>query len=400
MSRLSIRDVDVRGRRVFVRVDFNCPLGPDGQVSDDTRIEGALPTLRALIDAGARLVLASHLGRPDGKPNPRFTLKPVATRLAERLGLPVEFASDCIGDEVEEMTMTLVNGGVLLLENLRFHPGEEANDPEFSRELARNAEMYVNDAFGTAHRAHASTVGVTRFLSPAAAGLLMERELHYLGMAVGNAKKPFWAVLGGAKISGKIDVIEHLLSRVDGIVIGGGMAFTFFKAMGRPIGTSLLEADRVPLAAALLEKAEKSGVALLLPVDLRISRGPKGTDENRVLDGIEVPDGWMGVDIGPRSVASFEKALVGAGTILWNGPMGIFEEAPFAEGTFAVARVLAGATERGAITVVGGGDSAAAVAEAGLKDAVTHVSTGGGASLEFLEGKELPGVAALTEVKS
>lgn len=396
-KRMSVRDLDVRGRRVFVRVDFNCPIGADGQVSDDTRIVAALPTLRYLAEKGARVILASHLGRPKAKPELKYSLKPVADRLRHLLKLPVEFASDCVGPAVEESARNLADGHFLLLENVRFHPGEEANDSEFARALAASAELYVNDAFGSAHRAHASTEGITKFLQPAAAGFLMEKELQYLGMAVGEPKRPFWAIMGGAKISGKIDVIDHLFDRVDGLLIGGGMAFTFFKAQGHSIGSSLLESDRVGLAGELIRKAAARGIPFVLPVDLRIARGPKGSDENRPLDGIDVPDGWLGVDIGPATVAEFRRRLAGAGTILWNGPMGIFEEEPYAAGTVAVARLLAEATKGGAVTIVGGGDSAAAVAQAGLEDQVSHVSTGGGASLEFLEGKALPGVAALTE---
>jgi phosphoglycerate kinase len=397
MNKMSVKDLEVRGRRVFVRVDFNCPLGEDGQVSDDTRIVAALPTLRYLSQKGARIVLASHLGRPKGKPEARYSLKPVAERLRRLLKLPVEFAPDCVGPEVEALAGRLTDGGFLLLENLRFHTGEEANDPEFARALAATAEEYVNDAFGTAHRAHASTVGVTRYLRPAVAGFLMEKEMRYLGMATGDPKRPFYAILGGAKISGKIDVIGNLLERVDAVLVGGGMSFTFFKAQGHSIGASLLEADRVGLAADILARAERHGTPLLLPVDLRIARGPTGSDENRLLDGVDVPDGWLGVDIGPRTIEMFRQQLSGAGTILWNGPVGIFEQPPYDAGTFAIARMLVDETKKGAVTIIGGGDSAAAVAQAGLQGEVSHVSTGGGASLEFLEGRELPGVAALTE---
>jgi len=400
MNKLSVRDVDVEGRRVFVRVDFNCPLDEAGQVADDTRIVAALPTLRYLAEKGGRLILASHLGRPKGGPDPRFTLKPVAERLERLLKAPVAFASDCVGDRVRKEVGYLGNGAFLLLENLRFHAGEEANDPAFARDLAASAEMYVNDAFGTAHRAHASTVGVTQFLKPAAAGFLMEKELRFLGLVAGHPERPFLALLGGAKVSGKIDVISHLFDRVDGLLIGGGMAFTFFKAQGHAIGSSLLEPDKVALAGELLEKAARQGMDLALPVDLRIARGPKGDDENRILDGVDVPDGWMGVDIGPRTIFDFAGRMAAARTILWNGPMGIFEEPPYDTGTLELARVMARETRRGAVTIIGGGDSAAAVAQAGLEDQVTHVSTGGGASLEFLEGKELPGVAALTDKPS
>jgi phosphoglycerate kinase len=397
MSKLSIQDVDVRGRRVFVRVDFNVPLDEAGGVADDTRITASLPTLRYLAENEARVILASHLGRPKGKPDPRFTLAPVAARLGELLGAPVAFASDCIGDDVARKARELQKGGFLLLENLRFHGGEEANDPEFARALAAPAEMYVNDAFGTAHRAHASTVGVTEYLKPAVSGFLMEKELRYLGLVTGKPSRPFHALLGGAKVSGKIDVIEQLFDKVDGILVGGGMAFTFFKARGQAIGNSLLEPDKVEMAGALIERARERGIELALPVDLRIARGPKGTDESRIVDGVDVPDGWMGVDIGPRTIEDYNRRLAASKTILWNGPMGIFEEPPFDEGTLAMAGLLARLTKQGALTIVGGGDSAAAVAKAGLENEVTHVSTGGGASLEFLEGKTLPGVAALTD---
>lgn len=396
-DKLTVRELDVRGRRVFVRVDFNCPLGEDGRVSDDTRIVASLPTLRYLSEKGARLILASHLGRPKGNPEPRYSLQPVAERLRALLKVPVEFAPDCVGSEVVALTHRLPDGGFLLLGNLRFHPGEEANDPEFARALAANADLYVNDAFGTAHRAHASTVGVTRYLQPAAAGFLMEKELHFLGLATGDPKRPFYSILGGAKISGKIDVIANLLERVDAVLVGGGMSFTFFKAQGHSIGSSLLEADRLGMAADILARAERHGTPLMLPVDLRIARGPTGNDESRFLDGVDVPDGWLGVDIGPRTIEAYRRKLSGAGTILWNGPVGIFEQPPYDAGTFAIARMLADETKKGAVTIVGGGDSAAAVAQAGLQGEVSHVSTGGGASLEFLEGRVLPGVAALTD---
>jgi len=396
VNRLTIRDLDVRGKRVFVRVDFNCPIGDDGQVTDDTRIVAALPTLRYLSEKGARLVLASHLGRPKGVPQSRYSLSPVVARLTHLLKLPVGFVDDCVGAGVLAATTGLPDGGFLMLENLRFHAGEEANDPEFARALAQSADLYVNDAFGTAHRAHASTVGITQFLSPSAAGFLMEKELKYLGQAIGQPKRPFWTILGGAKISGKIDVIGHLFDRVEGFLIGGGMAFTFLKAGGHAIGSSLVEADKLGLAADLLKRAGEKNVPIVLPVDLVEARGPKGRDEHRTVDGVEIADGWMGVDIGPRTVEEFRRRLARAGTILWNGPMGIFEEPPYDAGTLAVARLLADATKAGTITIVGGGDSAAAIAAAGLDEAVTHVSTGGGASLEFLEGRELPGVAALT----
>ncbi|MEJ5359692.1 MAG: phosphoglycerate kinase [Desulfobacterales bacterium] len=397
MQKLTIEDLEVRGRRVLVRVDYNVPI-KNSRVADDTRIRATLPTLERLLERGARLILMSHLGRPKGKPSPEFSLRPCAEVLASHLGRPVAFAADCVGPEAEAKAAALKNGEVLLLENLRFHPEEEANDPEFARRLSRLGELYVNDAFGAAHRAHASTEGVTRFFKQCAAGLLLKKELDYLGAALENPARPFVAVLGGAKISGKIDVISRLLPRVERLLVGGGMAFTFYKARGLEVGGSLVETERVELARRLLDEA---GDKLLLPPDvvvtdrLDLKTGTLGALEN-VACG-EIPPGWIGVDIGARSLERFGGVLKEAKTVLWNGPMGIFEIEAAARGTVAIARTLAEATARGATTIVGGGDSAAALERAGLAAKVTHVSTGGGASLEFLEGKVLPGVAALTD---
>lgn len=397
MNKMTIRDAALEGKRVLTRVDFNVPLDDRQQITDDTRIEASLPTIRALLDGGAAVILMSHLGRPKGKPNPAFSLQPVATRLAELLGRAVAFAPDCVGAEVEAMAAAMKPGDVLLLENLRFHAEEEANNENFARQLAALGDLYVNDAFGTAHRAHASTEGVTRFLSPSLAGLLMEKEIDYLGRAVGSPERPYLAILGGAKISGKIDVISNLLDKVDTLLIGGGMMFTFLKAQGLEIGTSLLEEDKIDLAREVLAKAETSGKRLLLPVDTVVGKAFSNDTETRTVPVTEIPANMMGLDIGPASIAAFSEAIAGAKTIVWNGPMGVFEMPNFARGTFAVADALVAATKAGAVTVIGGGDSAAAIAKAGLESAVSHVSTGGGASLELLEGKVLPGLAALTD---
>lgn len=396
MAKLSVKDLDVKGRNVFVRVDFNVPL-KDGKVSDDTRIRASLPTIRFLMENGARTILASHLGRPKKGPDPALSLQPVAARLGELLGSRVGFVGDCVGAPVAAAVDQLAPGSVLLLENLRFHPEEEKNDPEFSRQLASVAEVYVNDAFGSAHRAHASTEGVTRHLDPCAAGFLMEKELAYLGGALDAPRRPFVAVLGGSKISGKIDVIEHLLPKVDSLLIGGAMMFTFLRARGVETGGSLVEVDRIPMAEKLLADAQSRGLSLRLPGDCRVASSVDGTDPGSIVGVDEIPADKIGVDIGPATVDDYGKLLAGAGTVLWNGPMGIFEIAGYAAGTLGIAKSLAEATAKGAITIVGGGDSAAAIAQAGLEASVSHVSTGGGASLEFLEGKVLPGVAALTE---
>jgi phosphoglycerate kinase len=395
----SVRDLSPAGRRVLVRVDFNVPLQA-GAVSDDSRIVASIPTIRYLMGKGARLILMSHLGRPKAGPDPKLSLKPVAERLARLLRTPVTLAPDCVGPETERQALALRDGEVLLLENLRFHPEEEQNDPAFARQLAALGELYVNDAFGTAHRAHASTEGVTHFLRPAVAGFLMQKELDYLGRALEQPAHPFVAVLGGAKISGKIDVITALLQRVDGLLIGGAMMFTFLRAQGHATGRSLVEEDKLELAKTVLEQAKARGVELVLPVDCVVSTASDGSAPGvaRAID--QIGPGEMGVDIGPRSVAEFATRIRGARTVLWNGPVGIFEVPAFAAGTQGVARAIAEATGRGAITIVGGGDSVAAIQQLGLAEKFTHLSTGGGASLEFLEGRVLPGVAALDDAES
>ncbi len=396
MNKLTIDDVRVRGKRVLERVDFNVPM-ESGRVTDNTRISESLPTIRKILGDGGSLVLMSHLGRPKGKRNPEFSLQPVANRLSELLGQPVKFAPDCIGEEVKTMAHHLTDGECLLLENLRFHAEEEANDEGFARELASLGEVYVNDAFGSAHRAHASTEGVTHFLSPSVAGYLMSKELEYLGKAVSNPVRPYVAILGGAKLSGKIDVIQNLMNIADALIIGGGMMFTFYKAQGLEIGNSLLELERVELARKILGEARQRGIKLLLPVDCVIAHRFDNNAPHRTVPVTQIPAGWQGVDIGPESVRLFGEELRQARTIVWNGPMGVFEMDNFATGTIAVAKILAELTRNGATTIVGGGDSAAAIAKIGLEKAVSHVSTGGGASLEFLEGKVLPGVDALTD---
>jgi phosphoglycerate kinase len=389
MNKKTVRDVDVQGKRVLVRVDFNVPLA-DGTVADDTRIRAALPTLNYLLEHGAALILCSHLGRPKGKVAPELKMDPVAARLAELLGRPVKKLDDCIGPEVEAAARGMQPGDVILLENTRFHAEERANAPEFARQLASLAEIYVNDAFGSAHRAHASTEGVAHYL-PAVAGFLMEKELEFLGRATENPEHPYIAILGGAKISDKIGVIESLLKECDRLLIGGGMANTFFKGMGFEVGDSLVEGDVVPTAKSLLENAPGR---LVLPVDVVIADAFDNDADTRVVAPNEVAAGWRILDIGPKTLSTFESALSGAKTVVWNGPLGVFEMPNFAKGTSAVAQLLAGLD---AVTIIGGGDSAAAVRQAGLADRMTHVSTGGGASLEFLEGKTLPGVAVLED---
>jgi len=388
MSKISIQDLDLKGKRVFIRVDFNVPLAPGGQtISSDKRIRASLPTIRYALDHGAAVILGSHLGRPKGKPNPEMSLKPVAKRLEELLGQPVAMASDCIGPQVHAMLPA--PGGVLLLENLRFHPEEEKNDPEFSRHLAALCDVYVNDAFGSAHRAHASTVGMVAFVSQAAAGLLMEQELKYLTMVTRHPERPCIAILGGAKVSDKIEVIKNLMKTVDQLLIGGAMAYTFFKAQARPVGKSLVEEDKVDLAKSLLASA---GDKLLLPLDNVVAVELKEGAASQVVH--DIPDGMMGLDIGPQTVVAYSRAIATAKTIVWNGPMGVFEKPPFDKGTVAIAKAVA---DSGAISIVGGGDSEKAVKSAGVADRISHISTGGGASLEFLAGLELPGVAVLKD---
>lgn len=398
MPKLSIDDIQLAGSRVLLRVDFNVPMDGSQQITDDTRIRVSLPTIRKIIDDGGRAVIMSHLGRPKGAPNQKYSLAPVAKHLESLLGQPVAFASDCIGATATDAAGRLNAGDVLLLENLRFHAEEEANDDNFAKQLAALGDVYVNDAFGTAHRAHASTVGVTKFIAQCAAGYLMMKELKYLDRLVDNPERPFVAVIGGSKISGKIDVMQNLFKLCDSILIGGGMMFTFNKALGRPIGASLVEEDKVALAQEIISHAAQSKVNLVLPVDCVVADAVTATAKTAVCDVRDVPDGWAGLDIGPASQKMFAEIIMKAKTVVWNGPMGVFELAPFAEGTRAVAEAMVKATRGGATTVVGGGDSAAAITQMGYDLHVSHVSTGGGATLEFLEGKTLPGVAALTTV--
>ena len=395
MNKKTIRDVNVEGKRVFVRCDFNVPLDENGKITDENRIQGALPTIKYLLDHGAKVVLASHLGRPKNGPEAKFSLKPVAERLNQLLGGKVTMANDVIGKDAQKKVAALKNGEAVLLENVRFHKEEEKNDPEFAKKLASFADIFVNDAFGTAHRAHASTEGISHFVKTSVAGFLIEKELKVMGGALADPKRPFVAILGGAKVSDKIGVINNLLEKVDKLLIGGAMAYTFIVAKGGKVGMSKLEADKVDLAKELLEKAKAKGVELYLPVDTVIAQEFKADAESKVCETMAIPDGWEGLDIGPKTAELFAGVIKTAKTVIWNGPMGVFEFPKFAVGTKAVAQALADNPQ--AITIIGGGDSAAAIEQLGYADKVTHISTGGGASLEFLEGKVLPGIACLND---
>ncbi len=398
MAKKTIEDIQVSGKKVLVRCDFNVPLDENKNITDENRIQGALPTIKYLIKNGARVILCSHLGRPKGEFNMKYSLAPVAKRLTELLGQEVKLAKDVIGPDAKELASSMKDGDVILLENVRFHKEEEKNDPEFAKELASLAEVYVNDAFGTAHRAHASTEGVSHYLSPSVAGYLIGKELSVMGGALENAKRPFVAILGGAKVADKISVIENLIEKVDTLIIGGGMAYTFLKAKGYGVGKSLLDESRIDYCKDMMEKAEKKGVKLLLPVDtVCVASFPNPIDapvDTVTVEADHIPDEMEGCDIGPKTSALFAEAVKNAKTVIWNGPMGVFENPTLAKGTLAIAQALA---DSDAITIIGGGDSAAAITQMGFADKVTHVSTGGGASMEFLEGKVLPGVACLDE---
>ena len=394
MNKKTVKDIDVNGKKVLVRCDFNVPIDSEtGKITDNRRIRAALPTIQYLLDHNAKVILCSHLGRPKGEFNLKYSLKPVAEELSKLLNKDVKLAKDVIGESAKELTSNMKERDIVLLENVRFHKEEEQNAPEYSKALASMAEIYVNDAFGTAHRAHSSTTGVADYL-PAVSGFLIEKELEFLGGALENPKHPFVAILGGAKVSDKIGVIENLLDKVDTLIIGGGMAYTFYKAQGHHIGTSICEEDKLDLAKSILEKAQEKGVKLLLPVDNHVSSEYSNNGEEKMVDSTEIPDGFMGLDIGPKTIEKFEEAVKDAKTVVWNGPLGVCEFDKFATGTKAVATML---SKLDAITIIGGGDSAAAIEKLGLADKMTHISTGGGASLEFLEGKTLPGIACLQD---
>lgn len=390
LNKKTIEDIDVSGKKVLVRCDFNVPL-KDGQITSDKRIVASLPTIQYLLDHHAKVILCSHLGRPKGEVVPEFSLKPVAARLSELLGLPVKMAADVVGESAVTLAAGLKEGEVLLLENVRFEKGETKNDPELSKKFAALADVFVNDAFGSAHRAHSSTTGVADYI-PAVCGYLIQKEIKFIGGALENPKRPLVAILGGAKVADKIGVITNLIDKVDTLIVGGGMAYTFMKALGHQIGDSLLDAENVELASQMMQKAKDKGVKFLIPIDNRIGKEYKPDTESKICPSDEIPDGWMGLDIGPKTEQLFADALKGAGTVIWNGPMGVSEWDNFASGTIAVATAVANS---GAISIIGGGDSAAAVQKLGFADKMSHISTGGGASLEYLEGKELPGIAAL-----
>ena len=392
LNKMTVEDFDVQGKKVLVRCDFNVKM-ENGVITSDKRIVASLPTIQYLIDHNAKVILCSHLGRPKGEFNPEFSMKPVAARLSELLGKEVKMADDVVGESAQALAASLKDGEVLLLENVRFEPGETKNDPELSKKFASLAELYVNDAFGSAHRAHSSTTGVAEYL-PAACGYLIQKEIQFIGGALENPKRPLVAILGGAKVSDKIGVITNLIDKCDTLIIGGGMAYTFMKALGHNIGNSLLEEDKIELAKSMMDKAEEKGVKFLIPVDNKVGREYKEDTEAMIVNSDEIPDGWMGFDIGPETQKLFKDAVKDAGTVIWNGPMGVSEWANFASGTIAVATAIA---ESGAISIIGGGDSAAAIQKLGFADKMSHISTGGGASLEYLEGKELPGIAALNE---
>lgn len=397
MTKLTIQDLDLRGKRVFIRVDFNVPL-KDGAVTDDTRIRETLPTLKLAIEKGGRLVLASHLGRPKGGPEAKYSLKPAAKKLEDLLGKPVAFADDCVGADAEAKSKALKDGDVLVLENVRFHPEEEKNDEGFSKQLAALCDgIFVCDAFGSAHRAHASVVGITKFVKQSAAGLLMEKELAYIGQAISNPTRPFVAILGGAKVSDKIDVVENLMKIADAMLVGGGMAYTFLKAQGLSIGKSLVEEDKLDLARNILADVKRKNFKLLLPLDNVVTPEFKADAPAKIVEVAAIPADQMGLDIGPKTIAVYSAEIVKAKTIVWNGPMGVFEMPAFAKGTLAIAQAVAAATTAGAISIVGGGDSVAAIHQSGLAGKISHISTGGGASLEFLGGRKLPGVEALSD---
>jgi phosphoglycerate kinase len=396
MDKMTLKDIEVDGKKVLMRVDFNVPI-EEGEIGDDNRIVQALPSIKNVIEGGGKLILMSHLGRPGGSVDKALSLRPVAEHLQTLVDTEVHFASDCIGEEATSVIEQAETGEIVLLENVRFHEGEKANDEEFCKQLASHGDLFCNDAFGSSHRAHSSVAGVTRFLQPAVSGFLLEKEIKYLNDSVNNPSRPFVAILGGAKVSDKIGVIENLLGKVDTIIVGGGMTYTFYKAKGWPIGDSLVEEEKVELAADLIEKADDQGIKFMLPVDSVVAKEFKNDAEQKVVDEDGIEDGWQALDIGPQSAIAFGNIIKNAQTVVWNGPMGVFEMESFAHGTNAVAEALAEATDLGGTTIIGGGDSAAAIKQAGLESDVSHVSTGGGASLMFLEGKDLPGVVALSD---